>query len=354
MNIMENETEEIKVSSSHDSYINLLSKHRFEINKYFSLQIIYIILIMYLLLQNSIHEKHYKDMNQKYLNNFANIYKNNNISLKIRLLKLMTNNNVLEYKGIQECLINDPDSLLCIYHLISTKGVLNKERILIGYKRDGSYVLLNDFLNIKIAYSFGIGRAIQFDKELADRGIDIYMYDHTINSLPFEHQKFHWKKIGVSGSKLKNKFLKSIDELIIENGHINEENMILKMDIESKEWDVLFDLKEDILKKFKYILLELHFQDETKFNNHNIYYNVLKKIHKSHQAFYIRCNDNTRTKVNFGHNRICPLIEVSYIIRKDNIFIKDNSIYPIYEFEFQKPPLNKLETNLNILKLFDD
>ena len=98
---------------------------------------------MYLLFQNSIHENHYKkDMKQNYLNNLESIYKNNNISYKIRLLKLMTNNNELEYKGIQECLINDPDSLLCIYHLISTKGVLNKERILIGYKRDGSYVLL--------------------------------------------------------------------------------------------------------------------------------------------------------------------------------------------------------------------
>ena len=25
------------------------------------------------------------------------------------------------------------------------------------------------------------------------------MYDHTINNLPFENPKFHWKKIGVGG-----------------------------------------------------------------------------------------------------------------------------------------------------------
>ena len=40
----------------------------------------------------------------------------------------MTNNNEFEYKGILECLINDPDSIFFIYYLISTKGVLNKER----------------------------------------------------------------------------------------------------------------------------------------------------------------------------------------------------------------------------------
>ena len=352
---MENEAEDIKVFPEKENYNNLYFKHRFDINKFFSLQIIYIILIIYLLFSKNIHDNNSeKNKEQQLTNNFEDVHKSKNISEKIRLLKLITNNNEFEYKGIQECLINDPDNQLCIYHLISTKGVLNKDRILLGDKKDGSYVLLNDFLNIKIAYSFGIGKAIQFDKELANKGIDVYMYDHTINSLPLEHKKFHWKKLGICGSNSKNKTFKRLEELIVENGHINEENMILKIDIEYMEWDVLFELKEDILKHFKYILIEYHFEDETNFNNQNIYYNVLKKIHKNHQAFYIRCNGNTKTKVNFGNNRICPFLEVSYIIRKGNIFIKDNSIYPIHEFEFYKPILNKLETNLNILKLFEE
>ena len=52
---------------------------------------------------------------------------NNNIKEKITLLKLMTNNNENEYKKVQECLLNDPDKSYCIYHLISTKDVLNKK-----------------------------------------------------------------------------------------------------------------------------------------------------------------------------------------------------------------------------------
>ena len=34
----------------------------------------------------------------------------------------------------------------------------------------------------------------------ADKGIDVYMYDHTIDKLSFENPKFHWKKIGVGGN----------------------------------------------------------------------------------------------------------------------------------------------------------
>ena len=170
---------------------------------------------------------------------------------KIKYLKILTNNNEKEYKGIQECLLDDPDKKSCIYHLILPKEVVGKKRILLGEKGDGCYVLLDDFKNIKYAYSFGIGKKIQFDKALADKGIDIYMYDHAINSLPYENQKFHWKKIGLCGMGRKNYNLQNLEELIAENGHNKEKNMILKMDIEHWEFESLIGLKEETLSQFK-------------------------------------------------------------------------------------------------------
>ena len=52
------------------------------------------------------------------------------------------------------------------------KSCLGKNKIRIRAKSDGGYVLLDDFINIKIAYSFGISKEISFDKELADKNID--------------------------------------------------------------------------------------------------------------------------------------------------------------------------------------
>jgi hypothetical protein len=166
---------------------------------------------------------------------------------------------------MEDCLINDPDELFCFYQFIYSKKVIGKNKILLGKKSDGCYVLLNDFDNVKIAYSFGISTNIQFDKALADRGIDVYMYDHTINSLPFENPKFHWKKIGLCGKRTNKPELKNLEELINENGHNNEYNMILKMDIEQWEWESINDLNEDILNKFKYIAIEYHFDDKKEF-----------------------------------------------------------------------------------------
>ena len=325
-------------------------KDIFFINLYFKILILISVFLFYI--GNSILKK--LDFSQKEILRLENQISGNlkfNISEKIMLLRIITNNK--NYQGIENCLLNDPDSQLCIYHLIAPKQVRGKERILVGEKSDGCYVLLNDFANIKIAYSFGVGPFIQFDKELADKGIDVYMYDHTVNSLPYNHEKFHWKKIGITRKNKTNNVLKSLDELIIENGHSSENNMILKMDIEYHEWESLVDVSEKILSQFKYIVLELHFNDEKEANINLLYYNVLKNIHKTHQCFYIHCANRYKV-VKFGNNRICKFMEISYVIRKDYEFDKDLTVYPIKEFDFALNAPNMEEVNINFLKLFDD
>lgn len=126
-------------------------------------------------------------------------------------------------------------------------NVLGYQKIRIGRKSDGGYIILNDFKDIQIAYSFGISREISFEKELADRNIDIYMYDHTISGLPFQNKKFHWKKMGLSSEFTANSNMKTLKELLTENGHLTQQNMILKIDIESSEWNVFQELTPDII-----------------------------------------------------------------------------------------------------------
>ena len=172
---------------------------------------------------------------------------------------------------MKNCLTGDPDEQLCIYHLLVPKKVVGKERILLGSKRDGCYVLLDDFKDIKIAYSFGIATMIQFDQALAERGIDVYMYDHTIKGLPFQNPKFHWKKIGIKGNNDNNPELKTLEELLKENGHEKENNMIFKIDTEGAEWNAINDLKDEILTQFKYIAIEYHFKERNFYKDEHLY-----------------------------------------------------------------------------------
>jgi hypothetical protein len=91
------------------------------------------------------------------------------------------------------------------------------------------------------------------------------MYDHTINSLPYQNPKFHWKKLGLCGIGNNNTNLKNLEELIKENRHIHKKNMILKMDIEHWEWESIANLKEETLNQFKYIAIEYHFKKKIKY-----------------------------------------------------------------------------------------
>ena len=134
----------------------------------------------------------------------------------------MTYNNKESYEGTEKCLVKNPDEELCLYQFLCPKEVVGKNRILMGKKIDGFYVMLDDFEDIKIAYSMGIDHEIQFDQILADKGIDVYMYDHTINSLPYSNEKFHWKKIGLGGNSERSDNIQTMQDMLKENGHINE------------------------------------------------------------------------------------------------------------------------------------
>ena len=227
-----------------------------------------------------------------------------------------------------------------IYQLLKPKSILGKNKVRIGDNKDGGYILLNDFNNIKIAYSFGISNEISFDKYLADKNIDIFMYDHTIERLPFQNKKFHWKKIGITGKIGKENNKKTLNELIKENGHTNEKNMILKMDIEGEEWDVFNNISTDTLTQFKYIIIEFHFSDKIGGN----YFKVFKKINMSHQIFHLHCN-NAGSLIYFKDNIICSLFEISFIIKEDNNFINNNDFFPIKNIDY-KNNYKKIDINL--------
>ena len=190
--------------------------------------------------------------------------------------------------------------------------------------------MVNDFENVKIAYSFGISHEISFDKGLADKNIDVFMYDHTISKLPYDNPRFHWNKIGLTSEKFKKKDMKTLDELIKQNNHSNEKNMILKIDIESSEWNIFEKLTINTLKQFKHIVGEFHFNDENKY----ICLDILKKIQFTHQIIHLHCNNCNYNIINLDGYNICPLLEISLIQKEFYSFNKFQSLFPINGLDF--------------------
>jgi len=261
------------------------------------------------------------------IKNQDNIIKNQeNLIKNLDYKNLILNQQIEAFFSYFNCIKNES----CIYQLLRPKEVLGKHKVRIGSNNDGGYILLNDFENIKIAYSFGIGNEISFDKELADKNIDIFMYDHTIEALPFTNPKFHWNKIGISYKKEENNSTKTFNEILEENGHTKEKDMILKLDIEGGEWNILYELNQDILTQFKYIIIEFHFEDIFA----SKYQDIFKKLNQTHQIFHLHCN-NCCPIINFDGYNLCSSLEISFIIREKNTFIDYFEYFPLKNLDFK-------------------
>lgn len=201
-----------------------------------------------------------------------------------------------------------------------------KQFVRIGREYDGGYLMIDDFsASGGIAYSFGINNDVSWDKDMADRGYDVYMYDHTIDYLPEENERFHWEKIGVASNDSANVNLKSLEEIITENEHDKKRNMILKMDVEGAEWGCFDMTSEDTLKKFDQIVLELH--EVIQFGRNTLFLSVLDKINKTHQCVHVHLNNYS--------NHICvngvpyaDSFEVTFVNREKYSFKRSSHKLP--------------------------
>lgn len=183
-----------------------------------------------------------------------------------------------------------------------------------GNSADGGYIMLDKFIENQVAYSFGICDDVSWDKFMAERGFDVYMYDHTIAGLPEENEKFHWQKIGLAGIyDEKHPELHTLPMLLEENGHTDKKHMILKIDIEGAEWDVLANLPDKYMEQFDQIVLEMH--DLHNLNNLNKMEKSLEKLNKYHQLVHIHGNNCNWYLMAQG--KVLPYVIECSFIKKD-------------------------------------
>lgn len=196
----------------------------------------------------------------------------------------------------------------------------------VGKPYDGGYVLADDFSADMTVYSFGIAGDASFDKQLADKGLNIHMYDHTIASLPENHEKFHFHKTGISDVDEAENSKLSMKTILEMNGDAENNNLILKMDVEGAEWDFLNSVDSELLNQFTQITFELHRLTDEK-NAQNVL-SALDKLNQTHQLVWIHAN-------NFGHIEkageleIPAYVEVTYLNKRRYSFRDGECYFPL-------------------------
>ncbi|MBR2518328.1 MAG: FkbM family methyltransferase [Selenomonadaceae bacterium] len=237
--------------------------------------------------------------------------------------------------------------------LLKIKRVVGKNFVRVGKHNDGGYIMVDNFKG-GAAYSFGINDDVSWDKDIAQRGYDVFMYDPTIDALPEENSRFHFFREGIAGVELKDKNLNTLENFIRRNGHENINNMILKMDVEGAEWSFLSTVSPETLSMFDQIVFEFHFLIEPKNQSEmNATLACVKKLNQTHSLIHLHANNNGSLLILDDKILIPNVLELTYVKTANYELTEDEDIYlPIDEDESNQPkehefPLGYWNKNFN-------
>lgn len=204
----------------------------------------------------------------------------------------------------------------------------NLKKIRIGEPGDGGYVVC-ELPGYDCLYSYGSEDNIMFEKgfhKLYEK--DCYVYDHTIDGITDKPDYIHFFKEGVSSVTSHN--MDTIDNHISKNGHDDNTNLFMQMDIEGHEWHTLVNCKK--IKNFSQLVIEFHIPNN---NFLGLYENILKVFKFVNENFicvHIHGN-NCPLQPWFDHN-LPRYLECTYV-RKD--------LVSEYEIEKVPYPLDNLD-----------
>ena len=277
------------------------------------------------------------DKNHRITTIEKNLNENNNMILAITK-RLNEVNHKAQFCNDKMLLINQriPIVLTCfsldlmrhVLGMLSPLQVISHKKVRLGAEYDGGYVMVDSKIDNSIVYNFGVGDNASWDLELVSRGCVIHQYDHTIERTPILNPAIIFHKIGISGINKKDNEMKTIDEVITDNGHHDSDSLIMNMDVEGCEWDILKSVDHKILNKFHQIVIEFHNMfDITDHYRMKDITTVLEKLNITHCPVHVHANNCSRIGIILGLP-FPETIEVTYLRRADNLFEISNEIFP--------------------------
>ncbi len=203
----------------------------------------------------------------------------------------------------------------------------------IGSPHDGGYIMIDDYIHTSNpAYSFGVGRNVSWESHMSkEYKCEIHMYDHTVDRHNSDDPNLVFHKVGIGSSNTDK--LKTIEQIIKDNGHNDVGNMVLQCDIEGAEWDIFTSSSQKTLCQFSQMTIEFHWLGDMLTNDvkhpdgYDKIVNTFKTLRENFTPYHIHGNNHARS-FSINEKTCAEVIEVSYI-RNDLVeFTDDDVIFP--------------------------
>jgi len=132
----------------------------------------------------------------------------------------------------------------------------DKELIRLGPQGDGGYLIPNDLKDIKACFSPGVDQISDFEWDCANRGMQVFMADYSVEGPAARHKNFHFLKKFLGIIQTEN--TTTLEDWVGSSISDSDSELLLQMDIEGAEYEVILGTSEDLIKRFRIIAIEFH------------------------------------------------------------------------------------------------
>lgn len=189
-----------------------------------------------------------------------------------------------------------------------TPEVIDQPLIRLGSKHDGGYLIPDDLDGIGYAISPGVGPVVDFDVDLAARGIDVIMLDASVKGPPIKHERFHFKPVFLDSYVSES--TTTIDAEVAQLPA--DTDLLLEMDIEGAEWKVIHSMSPEVQRRFRIMAIEFHPLTEAAHKwRLPDFASGIKKLLTTHRIVHVHLN-NASSAVRLGGHRVSDAIEVTF------------------------------------------
>jgi hypothetical protein len=127
----------------------------------------------------------------------------------------------------------------------------------IGPDGDGGYIVPDDLEGIAYAFSPGVSTESGFEAALADRGLDVFMADYSVDGPACLHERFHFTKKFVGSFADETHMTLDAWKRSAIGDYAGD--LLLQMDIEGGEFESLMAASDDLLRQFRIMVIEFHY-----------------------------------------------------------------------------------------------
>lgn len=126
----------------------------------------------------------------------------------------------------------------------------------LGGAGDGGYLVPDDLAGIAACWSAGVGCDSAFERDCADRHMDVFLADGSVTGPACAHPRFRFVR----------KFLGAVDDdetttlpsWMASHAENQQGELLLKLDIEGGEYEVLLAAPEALLARCRVVVVEFH------------------------------------------------------------------------------------------------